>query len=301
MIEDHGDQDTAAPIVAAVDGSPTSYRAAAWAGLEAHLRGRPLHLLVSTARIPALVRTGQGAECLQSIAEDTVAEAARIAQAAAGHDSVAVSTEVTSELITLALLDRSWSAWMVVVGSSGRGGVAPTVIGSLSAAVAGHARCPVAVIRDLSATDAVSQCRPVLVGVDGSPDSATALKLAFEEAACRRVALVAVHAWSDTSGIDVRTQWERACAAEENRFAQQLAGFAQQFPTVPVERVVTSDAPARSLLTECERAQLVVIGSRGRGGFASMVLGSTSVALLHAAECPLIIARHHRPDPVPPQ
>ncbi|WP_051162499.1 universal stress protein [Nocardia brevicatena] len=146
-------------------------------------------------------------EWLRGDGEWILAEAVRIAQATMAGAPGPITTEMTFELITPALLDRSAQVWMLVVGSRGRGGISRTVVGSLSSAVAAYARCPVTVVSDLSATDPLSRRKPVLVGVDGSPDSEEALEVAFAEASYRGVGLVAVRSWSDTSGIALASRY----------------------------------------------------------------------------------------------
>ncbi|MCX0273180.1 universal stress protein [Nocardia zapadnayensis] len=118
------------------------------------------------------------------------------------------------------------------------------------------------------------------------------MALAFEEAARRKVGLVAVHAWSDTSGYDIPLRhWDGARDPARALLAENLAGYVEKYPDVPVERIVTADRPVRSLLDASADAQLVVVGSHGRGGFTSMLLGSTSNALLHAVDIPIVIVR----------
>jgi nucleotide-binding universal stress UspA family protein len=73
--------------------------------------------------------------------------------------------------------------------------------------------------------------------------------------------------------------------------AASLVGWGERYPDVTVRRVVTADRPVRSLLEQSADTQLVIVGTRGRGGFASTVLGSTSNALLHAVEVPMIVVR----------
>jgi nucleotide-binding universal stress UspA family protein len=148
------------------------------------------------------------------------------------------------------------------------------------------------VIHGISAIDTVSASQPVLVGVDDTDNSVPAVELAFEEASHRKVSLVALHAWSDTSGLDLPVAgWDAAQKSAEAVLAEGLAGFSDRYPDVAVRRIVVADSPVRSLLDESANAQLVVVGSHGRGGFASMVLGSTSNALLHSVEVPMIVVR----------
>ncbi len=104
--------------------------------------------------------------------------------------------------------------------------------------------------------------------------------------------LIALHAWSDTSGVDLPlVNWESARASAEAVLAESLAGWAERYPDVKVHRIVVADRSVRSLLDASADAQLVVVGCRGRGGFASMVLGSTSNGLLHSVEVPMIVVR----------
>ncbi|MGY2063812.1 universal stress protein, partial [Nocardia gipuzkoensis] len=142
------------------------------------------------------------------------------------------------------------------------------------------------------ASDPVLAGRPVLVGVDGGPDSAVVLEAAFEEASLRKVGLVALHAWSDTSGLHRTPEaLERIRAQEETRLAAHLGGYADRYADVAVTRMLVHDNPIRSLVEGAENAQLVVVGSRGRGGFAGMLLGSTSAAVTQAVECPIVVVR----------
>jgi nucleotide-binding universal stress UspA family protein len=286
------------PIIAAVDGSASSYQAAAWAAVDAALRRCRLHLITSVA-IPAGYRSSMTMpeaemEWLRTDGERVVTEASRVARQAVPGDELPITTEVTFELVIPTLIDRSARARMLAVGSRGRGAFQRGMLGSVSTAVSRHARCPVAVIHSVSAIDSVSASKPVLVGVDGSPNSVPAIELAFEEASRRKVGVVALHAWSDTSAIvPPVVGWDSARDTEQTVLTEPLAAWGQRYPDVEVRRIVVSDRPVRSLLDESVNAQLLVVGSHGRGGFASMLLGSTSNALLHSAECPMIVVRDH--------
>ena len=116
----------------------------------------------------------------------------------------------------------------------------------------------------------------MLVGIDGSPASISATEIAFDEASRRGVDLVALHAWRDITteyelpGLDVKELQEDARRA----LTERLAGFDERYPDVTGNRVVVCDQPSRQLIEHAEKAQLVAVGSHGRGGFAGMLLGS---------------------------
>ncbi|WP_024803609.1 universal stress protein [Nocardia sp. BMG51109] len=283
------------PIVAAVDGSAVSQHAAAWAAADAALYGCELHLVTSVSipvgfgPVPVFGEDDLGR--MRAVAEQALTEASRSAgEVAAG---VRIRTEVTTDPIIPHLLELSRRARALVLGSRGLGAFRRGLLGSVGTAVTRHAYCPVAVVHSTSAIDPVSASRPVLVGVDGSDNSVPALELAFEEASRRKAGLVALHAWTDVSaGLDVSIMgWDAIEGSEDAVLGEALAGYAERFPDVPVRRILVRDRPVRSLLEESEDAQLVVVGSHGRGGFTGMLLGSTSSALLQSVECPIIVVR----------
>ncbi|QIS18954.1 universal stress protein [Nocardia terpenica] len=284
------------PIVAAVDGSDVSYQAAGWAATEAVLHGCRLHLVNSAACPPGwgpgAMFTGADLSWLHTDAERVLTEARRVAREIA-PESQEITTEVVDAPIIPDLIERSRSARMLVVGSRGLGAFGRGLLGSVSSAVARHAHCPVAVVHGRSANDPAMAAKPVLVGIDGSEVSAPAVGVAFEEAARRKVGLTALHAWSDVSaGLDVpMVGWDEIRETEDAVLAENLAGWSERYPEVPVHRILARDRPVRALVDEAETAQLLVVGSHGRGGFTGMLLGSTSSALLHSVECPTLVVR----------
>lgn len=281
-----------APILVAVDGSPSSHHAVAWAAVTAALHDAPLRVFTSVDDGAGLARVLSAADRDRRRAEGerVVAAAARVA-AEAAEAELEIGTEVCAELVIPALLERSAATRLIALGSRGTGAYLPGLLGSVSTAVVRHATCPVAVIHDRSATDAPSRRAPVVVGVDGSPQSVAALEFAVEEAARRKVELVAVHSWCDTSTITLPADWSAIRTAEEALLAERLAGYGEDYPEVTIRRIVVSDRPIRALHEAAATAQLLVVGSRGRGGFAGMMLGSTSNALLHMIECPMVVVR----------
>ncbi|WP_327098135.1 universal stress protein [Nocardia vinacea] len=285
-----------APIVVAVDGSTISRQAVAWAAVDAALHRCHLEIVTSFAIPygfgPSMTLTQDDLDQLRADAERVLDDATRVARAAAPDVALSISTEAIDEPITPALLARSEQARMLVVGGRGLGAVRRVLLGSVSAAVARHAHSPVTVVHTTSATDAISACKPVLVGVDGTPNSMPAIELAFEEASRRKVSLIALHAWSDTSGLALsEVSWPGIANAEDTLFAESLADWTDGYPDVSVRRVLMCDNPARALLEEANNAQLVVVGSHGRGGFGGRLHGSTSTALLHSVRCPISIVR----------
>ncbi|MCX4092420.1 universal stress protein [Nocardia sp. alder85J] len=286
--------DPSAPIIAAVDGSAVSYSAAAWAAADAALYGCRLHLITSVAVPP-----GFGAAMMTELdwlrveGERILTEAERIARTAVPGDELSITKEVTTRHIVGELVERSRTVRMVVVGSRGLGALGRGLLGSVGSAVIRHAHCPAVVVHSISATDPILLGRPVVVGVDGSANSIPALRLAFEEASHRKVGLVAVHAWSDMSAaLDISISgWDAIRDTEDAVFAESMAGWTESYPDVPVRRILARDHPTRAILDVSEEAQLVVVGSHGRGGFTGMLIGSTSSALAHVVECPIVVVR----------
>lgn len=207
---------------------------------------------------------------------------------------LAIEQEVVTGFPVPVLTDEAARAQLVVLGDRGLGGFTGLLVGSVAVAVTTHAPCPVVVVRGPTPDAPRPSDGPVVVGIDGSPTSEAAVEFAFEVADLRGVPLVAVHAWTDyeIGSTMVAVLDGEAIDADEHRLlAERLAGWSEKYPDVPVQRLVTRCRPARTLVEQSEYAQLVVVGSRGRGGFAGLMLGSVSHALLHHAACPVAVVR----------
>jgi nucleotide-binding universal stress UspA family protein len=230
-------------------------------------------------------------EWQDSNAQRVIEQTRKVVQSAVGEGAEPeVHTEVKYSPVVPALAEASKDAEMIVVGSRGMGGFRRALLGSVSSGMVHHAHCPVAVIRQEGAE--ARDTLPVVVGVDGSPASEAATAWAFDEASRRGVDLVALHAWSDlgatpTIGMD----WEQFEEDGKEVLAERLAGWREKYPDVSVERRIVYNRPVHWLVEESEKAQLVVVGSHGRGGFTGMLLGSVSAAVVHEAKSPVVVVR----------
>ncbi|HWO61060.1 MAG TPA: universal stress protein, partial [Umezawaea sp.] len=189
------------------------------------------------------------------------------------------------------LIAASTSAFEVVVGSRGYGGFTGVMAGSTATALSAHAHSPVVVVRGSAARPG-----PIVVGVDGSATSEQALARAFDQADVEGARLVAVHVWHPLPawiiGIALDERDRVEMESEHHRLlSERLAGWQEKHPDVPVERVVAQGHVAQRLVDYSDTARLVVVGSRGRDGFAGLLLGSTSQALLHHSPCPVLVVR----------
>lgn len=281
-------------VLVGVDGSPSAAAAVQWAAHTAALHHRPLTLVHVLA--PPMVMTFPEtpmppgyAEWQQEQGQRYLRDALRLAERHLhGPDAPRLAAETLQGSTVPVLEELSRQAAMVVVGCRGHGRLRRSLLGSVSSAVVRHAHCPVAVIHSQPPAPGA----PVVVGVDGSPASEAATALAFEEASLRKVELVAVYAWHDTGVLDFPGIDPAAMQADgELVLAERLAGWQERYPDVGVRRVVVCDSPAEQLIEQSQAAQLVVVGSHGRGGFTGMLLGSVSRAVVQSVRTPVIVAR----------
>ncbi len=291
-------------VVVGVDGSSSSTAAVRWGTREAVLRNVPLALVhvaapSTTGSVPAAWPAAPIPEEVlarrDEEARNIIAEAIEVAkESGQGAAQLEISDELLLGGPVPTLVDLSKDAHMVVVGCRGRSALHRTLLGSVSAGLIHHAHCPVAVVHDDIPSRKEQERCPVLLGTDGSKASELATAIAFDEASWRGVDLVAMHIWSDADmPAAVGQEWSALESVAAETLAERLAGWQERYPDVTVHRLVEFEHPARHLLDESERAQLVVVGSHGRGGFAGMLLGSVSTAVAQAAQVPVIVARQH--------
>jgi nucleotide-binding universal stress UspA family protein len=281
-------------IVVGVDGSAASEAAVLWAAREAAMRNVPLTLVHTfktfVPTFPQIPMPSGVAEWQEDDGRKVLEQAVKIAEDAVPTDrKVSIASEVKCSPPVPTLVGMSEEAEMIVVGCNGRGAVGRVLLGSVSSGVVRSAKCPVAVIRAGNSPMPHSDRAPVLVGVDCSPASELALAIAFDEASRRGVEVIALHAWSDVAVYQL--PWLDWKSEAERSLAEYLAGWQERYPDVKVNRLIALDHPGRALTEESESAQLVVVGSHGRGGVTGMLLGSVSNAVVHSVHVPVIVAR----------
>jgi nucleotide-binding universal stress UspA family protein len=285
---------TGRPIVAGVDGSTSALEAALWAADEAARRHLPLRLVYADdfARACAggLAPPQSFFDELQAAGEKLLADAA--AAIRRKHPELDLVLRLESAGPVPALVEQTGHARLLVLGSRGVGGFRGMLAGSTAVALVAHGHCPIAVIRGVTPDAVVPATGCVVVGVDGSAIGEAAIATAFDEASWRGAELVAVHSWREYPAERGDTRHLAAVQESEHELlAERLAGWQEKYPDVAVRRVIAEGHPVECLLDNAGDAQLVVVGSRGLGGFAGMVLGSTSQALIHHASCPLLVVR----------
>lgn len=287
-----------AGLFVGVDGSASSDAAVRWAAREAVQRNVPLtvvHARKAGAMGSQLVPLSPAPVPVEFVqwqkehGEQVLAESVKLAESVDDHHRPEVKSELVFSAPVPTLVDLSKDADMVVVGCRGQGAWQRILLGSVSTGLVHHAHCPVAVIHDeVSARSGW----PVLLGLDGSPASERATAIAFDEASWRKTDLVALHAWNDAEMSNIPSlEWSALANRADEILAERLAGWGERYPDVAVQRVVVWDQPARHLVERSQTAQLVIVGSHGRGGFAGMLLGSVSTAVVHGACTPVIVAR----------
>lgn len=294
-------------ILVGIDGSAHADRALGWALREAALRSARLRVL-NAFRVHELA----GAFGQKVSVDDERAEATKMIEDAlarvTGDDSTGdveiETTAVTGRGAADAILRHRDDAGLIVVGSRGLGGFDGLLLGSVSHQVAAHADVPVAVIptADDAGRPEHDGSRSIVVGIDGSDASVRALRWAVDEARLRGVTLTAVYAYRtlrDGAPFDAFASIEQTQLDELQQHANDTA--LRKLDTlledagdadggVEIERRVESGSPAQVLISDAaDEDTMLVVGSRGRGGFKGLLLGSVSQQCLHHARGPVVV------------
>ena len=283
-------------ITVGTDGTEHGRSAVQWAAHEAVLRGAALDIVCAFEwSWEAQYESGtENVDIARQLAEAVTSKA--LAQARAVEPAVVVDSDARCGNTVMQLLQAAdeTNADLIVVGSRGHGGFASLMLGSVSQRIATHANRPVVVVRGRAETAA----GPIAVGVDDSPAADLVLATAFEAARERGATLSVIRTflppaplWVGTDIVPTDIDTPELDAAERERVNEQLAPWRNKYADVLVETLLSHDSAAAVLVGVSHGAQLVVVGSRGRGALAGTLLGSTGLQLLHHADCPVLIAR----------
>lgn len=285
-----------AELLVGIDGSSGSELALRWAFHTAALEGRPVTALLGWTA------DGLPRNVYQSAIAASHDELAKAAAEALDHcvsrvpqpdPPVELRQVIVNEDPAHAIIDNGGQAALIVVGTHGHGAWRHVLAGSVAQRVVHHAHVPVVVVRGTTAGDDTDR-RPVVVGVDGSPASLAALRWAAHQAELRKVPLRLINAYqlggtpyAEVLGEVYPMLRQHARQLLDDAIAAEIAGVIE----VETETESVLDTSARALLDASAKAQLVVVGNRGRGGFTGLLLGSTShQCVLHAA-CPVAVVR----------
>jgi len=287
-------------VVVGTDGSEHARHALRWAVKEAQLRNAHLSVVLvwsppgamsSLGPVTAPINFSEWEQSAKAALEADVADAVTTT----GIAEPDLSAEVVQGHPTQALLDRAAGADLLVVGSRGRGGFRGLLLGSVSQQCATHSEVPVAVVRFESP---LPDNRDVVVGVDGSEESAAALRFAIQEATRRHAHLVVANGWWVDSPhstqdalpfvtIDGRELEHRSQELMERMLDDAALTLGRRVDDVELKAVESS--PTQALVQQTDRAGLLVVGSRGRGGLAGLLLGSVSQQCLQHAYCAVVV------------
>jgi nucleotide-binding universal stress UspA family protein len=289
---------TPGSVMVGVDGSVGSDAAVEWAAKYAVAHRRPL-TIVHGAGAPVVtdfvIDLHEARKELRIHGRRVTDHALGLAQKAGPGLDIDVHLELREPRSLLA--EAAEGAHLLVLGSRGHGAVLSLLLGSVSVALAAHAPCPVAVVRPAADDD---EQRPVVVGIDGTSDSAGALTFAFELASVQHRRLEVVHAageaWlfpaPDPGGP---TMVEEITSDWQLLLAESVAGYAEKFPDVVFSSRVVQGSPASALTAASEHASTVVVGARGRSALTKRLLGSVSRSVVEHAHCTVTVVRGATP------
>lgn len=277
------------PVLVGYDGSAGAKRALDVAAALADSMRAPLRILFAQGPIPAeLDATPALREAVDKLAHEA---STRVQQ---NHPALAVSTQIEWGAARKALLEASRDARVTVVGHRGHGPLKSVLLGSVSGAVAAHAEGPVLVVPDRDPNDTGT----VVVGVDGSEESLHAARYAIAFADGRPVTLL--HAWQPLAtthpalgpyGAMVMTDPESDEAEHRALLDKLVERVSRENPEAQVSGSLVHDSPAIALGRASDEADLLVVSTRGHGGFSGLLLGSVAQSVVQTSACPVLVTR----------
>jgi nucleotide-binding universal stress UspA family protein len=278
------------------DGSPSARRALNWAAAEAARRGGMVRLVACfTPPVSAEPWYVPAAVDIDRVRDDTVRHLhAAVASSEQRHPSVQFETEARVGPAAAELVDAARDSTLLVVGTRGHGSADPWRIGSVSQSVARHAPCPVAVVPEVESRPARDR---VVVGIDGSISAAAALRWACREADVRDAELRIVHAWEYPYATELGTPQARdLTAVDAALLLEDSVRVARGHSNGAAEGRLVQGRTAAELVEEARDADLLVVGSRGRGAVRSLLFGSVSHEVSARASSPVVIVRGESDD-----
>ncbi|WP_445165444.1 universal stress protein [Mycolicibacterium sp. Dal123E01] len=284
-------------VVAGIDGSDTALGAARWAAEFATNHALPLMLLHAAPKLDwHFASADPAAELDRSADRDTVLAAAETA-VRSKYPDLAIRTAAVKSAVATALADASQSARLVVIGT---GAADHRALGGHAVRVAHRTTCPVVVWRRPVAKR-TGKPLPVVVGVDESDASNRALAEAFDIAGALHAPVTVVHMWEIGAAVGMgdlggegSMDWQLLDvlqSRQRQRLDELVAPFARKYPNAHATKIFKDISPAKGLTDLSREAQLVIVGSHGRGKLADSILGSVSQNLIHHAECPVLVVR----------
>ena len=289
-----------AQVVVGVDGSEGSLVALRWAAHEAARRSWPLQV-VTCAQLPMAIEVGMmGVTGFEGSAMDAIVkneegvnqQAVDLARALGLGPNVKVGGETILGSPAYALVGAADEDDLLVVGATGHPGRMSDMLGSVATVVAHRAKCPVVVVHGLPRSD--NEIRRIVVGIDGSPGSDQATAWAIDQAIRSDAELVLVHGWiypysGARTGVSEPRDDMRLDAMRTLETA--MATVRDHTPGLRCHSVISEESAAQAIIDAAVDGDLVVVGSRGRGGFGALLLGSVSRTVVQHAPCPVAVIR----------
>jgi nucleotide-binding universal stress UspA family protein len=289
------------PVIVAYDGSKAARAAAAYGAQEATRRGVGLTMIYAHQPTPMW-------GLATPILGDYTWERDWIRQIltegrneiTAAYPELKIEAKIMSGSPAGALTDASATASLVVTGTQSTAGIIGHLAGSVAAQIAAHAHTPVIVVRETDSARPHSSTSParIIVGLDGSDESQRALAFAVDEAVDRDASIEAVYGWCIPEVHDIEPFVNSTYVLEEERakadrlVAEAVSGWSDRYPDLTIaHRVVYTFDPVDALLQSATGADMIVVGSRGHGGFLGLRLGSTVDGLIRLSSVPVAVVR----------
>ena len=283
------------PVVVGIDGSEASLGAARWAADFATKQALPLTLLHAIPRLDWHFAGADAPTELEGNGDEVLAAAEAVVRST--YPELAIHTATVKGAVATALADASQSARLLVVGT---GAADHRALGGHVVRTVHRTHCPVVVWR-APVAKRTGKPLPIVVGVDDSEASSRALAEAFDIARVLHAQLTVAHMWEIDAAVGMgdlggqgNMDWQLLDvlqAQQRRRMDELVEPLARRYPNAHVIKVFQDVSPARGLTDLSGEAQLVVVGSHGRGRLADSILGSVGQNLIHHAECSVLVVR----------